>query len=139
MAKQRKVKIAFRATEQMKTYDDRPSPWTHGTIRSVEEDRAKHLIETFPKQFFPQGKFKEIVEAEQAKAEAAARAEYEDKFGKPPDDSGDGPTLDPKIAEQLDKAEVDLWRAAATKADAGQDLTEDELAIIEKVDKLLEG
>lgn len=131
------MKIAFRSTDQMKTYDDRPKPWIHGTVRLIDKQRADHLCKTFPNSFFPAGKFKAMVEADFKAAAVKARAELEEKFGTAPGDETEGePSLDPVIADKLKLAEIALWKAAAIKADAGEDLTSAEQKILDRVDKL---
>ena len=41
------MKIKFTATENFKSYDDRP-PWKDGDVREIEDDRADELLKSFP-------------------------------------------------------------------------------------------
>lgn len=135
-----KVEIAFKSTPQMRTYMDRPTPWLNGTVRSIDKKVADKLIADHPINFMPASKFAQQVQADQQAAADASRKKHEEEFGTSPGDKvqTDGPSLPLEVMQQLKPEEVELWIAAATKADAGEDLEDKEQKIIAKVEKLLE-
>jgi hypothetical protein len=135
-------KIAFKSTDQMQVYDDRPRLWIHGDIREIDETKAGYLLKTFPDNFFPAESFQKMLADDRRKEEREARAKLEERFGPGSSSSttdGNGAELDPAIVAKLDPKEVDLWKIAAKKVDDGVELNADEKKIMAKVDKLSEG
>lgn len=135
-------KIAFRSTDQMQVYDDRPRLWIHGDIREVDDTQATYLLKTFPDNFFPAESFQKMLADDRRKEEREARAKLEERFGPGSSSSttdGNGAELDPTIVAKLDPKEVDLWKIAAKKVDDGDELNADDKKIMAKVEKLIEG
>lgn len=62
--------VKFTPTKVMRTYSGPSGIYTDGQTRELDDDRAKYLTETFPKNFT-------VITSEKAKAEAEAKEKAE--------------------------------------------------------------
>ena len=129
------MKIGFLSTSAMKSYKDRPD-FRNGDTRTVTDERYKHLCETFPLNFFPAGEMKQKLKSDK---DAVAQAVEDLTLSAPAGymDTQDGQSIGEHAAVDtsgLSEAEAKLYEIAVAKIDKGEDLSDDEKAVFDKVE-----
>ena len=124
------MKIAFVSTSGMIGFTDRPK-WTNGEVRDVKKARAQYLLDTHPDNFMTADDFENKTKQDKV---AAAKVEDDKKNAHPrghPSNPGDTTGSD---TTGLTAEEHVLFESASKKIDEGNELTEAEQAVFDKVE-----
>jgi len=133
-------KIAFKATDGMKSYRERDREWTDGSIHEVTKPQADYLLKTHFRNFFTSDQFKQM--AEKAQAAAAAKAEKDrTRFpsGDPRSEESQAGDTTGVPTDKLTEAELDKYNELAAKIDQGETLSDEEQTLFDRVETLIAG